>query len=416
MSNENQPYGVDISSHQYSGDGSRKVNFDKLNPLITFCGVRAGISWGYTDPWYTYSKAHLLAPRLDYHVVYPGEDANRQMDHFLQITNPQEHDRLALDLELDHGYSKYRITQTTIACLERLKSETGRYPLIYSRASWVNQFLQVSDLPQVDWWLANYLKALPPPFYTNEHPGPPALPAGVNTWMIHQTGDKGNGGAHGVVSYYIDQNRWNGTEEEMLAYFGLGEEGSHEIYLPIIVKPEPEPEPVDETHDGITLWNQHDERWGKQKLGNSAYTIAQMGCLLCCHASVMKKLGYDTDPGRLNVELRRIGGFTQHRIYFLMPQRLYPKVERHYWHGYLATANFERVKELVRQGLNPMIHVDREPSVYGMQEHWIVVLEGLVDDLRVYDPYDGTIKRFTSEFGDPTKNIHRINCMRRKKG
>lgn len=67
MTNQTQPYGVDISKYQYSDDGSRKINFDKLNPQITFCGVRAGISWGYTDPWYSYSKAHLIAPRFDYH-------------------------------------------------------------------------------------------------------------------------------------------------------------------------------------------------------------------------------------------------------------------------------------------------------------------------------------------------------------
>ncbi len=77
------PYGVDISSHQYSADGRQKVNFAMLNPLIKFCGVRAGISWGYTDRWYAYSKANLTVPRMDYHVIYPGEDANRQMDHFI---------------------------------------------------------------------------------------------------------------------------------------------------------------------------------------------------------------------------------------------------------------------------------------------------------------------------------------------
>ena len=416
MTNQNHIYGVDISKHQFSDDGKRKIDFDKLNPLIKFCGVRAGISWGYTDPWYSYSKAHLIAPRLDYHVTYPGEDANRQMDHFLRITNPGEHDRLVLDLELDHGYSKYRITQTVLACLERLRKETGRYPIIYSRASWVDQYLQVSDLPKLDWWLAHYRARLISPFYTPEHEGPPNLPKGVSTWLIHQTGERGNGGAHGVASYYVDQNRWNGTEDEMLRYFGLKKDETHDVYLPIVTVPEPEPEPKpkDKTHDGITLWDQHDERWGKQKLGNSAYTIAEMGCLLCCYASVMKKLGYETDPGKLNIELRRIGGFTEHRIYFLMPQTLYPKVERHYWYGYLATANFERVKELVRQGLNPMVHVDREPNLYGMQEHWVVVTDALDDDLKVYDPYDGTVKLFSSEFGDPKKNIHRINCMRKK--
>jgi GH25 family lysozyme M1 (1,4-beta-N-acetylmuramidase) len=242
LSNQNQPYGVDISKYQFSADGRIKINFDVLNPLIKFCGIRAAISWGYADPWFAYSWANIIAPRIAYHVTYMGENAIRQMDHFLQVVNPGEYDRLALDLELDNGFSKYQITQTVNACLECLKSETGRYPILYSRASWVNAFLQVSDLPEgLDWWLATYLSRLPEPAYTPEHPGPPWLPAGVNNWLIHQTGDRGNGAAHGVASHYIDTNRWNGTEDQMLAYFGLPEE-SHEVYLPIISTPEPEPE------------------------------------------------------------------------------------------------------------------------------------------------------------------------------
>lgn len=343
MNNQNQPYGVDISRYQYSQDGRQKINFDVLNPLIKFCGIRAAISWGYTDPWFFYSWTSATAPRLAYHVTYPGEDAIRQMDHFLQVVNPGEHDRLVLDLELDHGYSKYQITQTVLACLERLRSATGRYPVIYSRAFWVNDHLRVPDLPEgLNWWLATYLTPLPEPAYTVEHPGPPWLPVGVNNWLIHQTGDRGNGAAHGVASHYIDTNRWNGTEDQMLDYFDMTEE-SHEVYLPIIVVPEPEPKPlyqaevkkiasvrmkvrpapgstkavrslsagdqvnVYEEVDGwarigvrewfndrylqrvvekdernllpVPLWNQRDPRWGWLKMGNSGITIGEQGCL-----------------------------------------------------------------------------------------------------------------------------------------
>ena len=48
----------------------------------------------------------------------------------------------------------------------------------------------------------------------------------------------GNGKAVGVRSYYVDTNRWNGTLDEMRAYFGLGE----------VVPPEPEP-PVEKLFD-----------------------------------------------------------------------------------------------------------------------------------------------------------------------
>ena len=48
---------------------------------------------------------------------------------------------------------------------------------------------------------------------------------------MHQTAEHGNGSAVGVVSHYVDCNRFNGTQAELLAYFGLDEE----------TPPEPEP-------------------------------------------------------------------------------------------------------------------------------------------------------------------------------
>ena len=218
------PFGIDISKYQFSQDGKRKPDFDIINEKCDFVAVRAGISWGYVDQWFRYSWEHLDVPRLAYHVVYPGEIAAKQMDHFLNIVKPQEHDRLVLDMELDHGYSKTRITDTLLSCLEYLKGVTGRYPIVYSRASWINRFVDVSRLPKLDWWLAGYLKPRPAPLYTPEATPPPALPRGVNSWLIHQTGERGNGSAVGVASHYVDTNRWNGTKEQMLAYFGSGEE------------------------------------------------------------------------------------------------------------------------------------------------------------------------------------------------
>ena len=218
------PFGIDISKYQYSSDGKLKPDFDKINATCAFVAVRAGISWGYTDPWFSYSWEHLTVPRLAYHVVYPAEDSSRQMEHFLNIVQPEESDRLVLDLELDHGYSKARITQTVNDCLAYILENTGRYPVIYSRALWVNQFLDVSALPtNLDWWLAHYLARRPAPLYTPEKTPPPLLPKGVTQWLIHQTGERGNGGQVGVRSYYVDTNRFNGTHAELLAYFGLGE-------------------------------------------------------------------------------------------------------------------------------------------------------------------------------------------------
>jgi hypothetical protein len=89
--------------------------------------------------------------------------------------------------------------------------------------------VDVSKLPEVDWWLANYLKALPYPQFTPEKNPPPALTKCVDNWLIHQTCERGNGGEFGVASHYVDIDRWNTGNKEIADFFGLGEETPPEL-------------------------------------------------------------------------------------------------------------------------------------------------------------------------------------------
>jgi len=229
MSNQNLPYGVDVSAYQ------GQINFNKLLPMIDFMAARATISWGYQDKWFARNRELSKGtPFIAYHVLYPGEDVNRQAANLLRVAPPDEHIRYCIDSELDHGYNKATITNAIRNVSERLKSETGRYPLQYSRSSWLNQYVNIADLPVLDWWLAQYLRATEGVVYTPEHQGPPTLPKGIDNWLIHQTGERGNGLEHGIpasANRFIDTNRWNGTKDDILKYFGY--------------KSEPEPEPVE---------------------------------------------------------------------------------------------------------------------------------------------------------------------------
>ncbi len=232
MPNIRLPFGIDLSRYNTSADGKKQVDFDIINatnpPLVSFIAMRAGISWGYQDPWFNFyfKEAHRIGKiRMPYHVVYPGESAGRQMENFFRIVGNVDYDTvpLVLDLELDHGQTKARITQTTIQCLSIILQRTGRIPVIYSRAGWVNQFLHVPDLPPVHWWLAQYRHSLPYPLYTPEYPSPPTLPQGVADWKFHQTTQRGRSiGAPGM--YYMDHNRFNGSLEELNAWAGLAAE------------------------------------------------------------------------------------------------------------------------------------------------------------------------------------------------
>lgn len=466
------PFGIDISAYQYSQDGSRKPDFDLINEKCDFVAVRAGISWGYTDKWFSYSWSHVLRPRLAYHVVYPGESATAQMKHFLNIVHPTQNDRLVLDMELDHGYSKARITKTLVDCMNIIQTETGRYPVIYSRAYWINQFVDVNALPEkTDWWLANYLRSNPDPYFTPEMTPPPMLPNGVKNWLIHQTSKEQDGSAVGVVSHYVDTNRWNGTHDELLAYFGLGEE-----------TPEPEPEPqeplfqarvyswatpyvnvvaepslsagkvgfkyplaVTDVMSTVPDWyevpegwmmsqflerldydppatmlaikplSQRDTRWSSHKLGYSYLTIGSHGCLITAISMILNWYGKSTDPAQLNDALVRVGGFTGANLYWNAIAQVQPDI-------YLAKsidcyyipAPLHEIDALLADDVPVLVHVDFNLSTPAVEQHWVLIVGKSGSDYIINDPWTGEQVSFRTKYGDPARWIFRIRAYRRQ--
>ena len=227
MPNETLAFGIDLSRYNTSADDKVKVNFDIIaahDPEVAFIAMRAGVSWGYQDPWFAYYLAEaqrIERACLAYHVLYPGEPVGAQMDNFCRILGDVDLSQvpLVLDLELDHGQSMGRITQATSQAVTILTERAGRIPLIYSRTSWIDAHLRVADLPPVHWWLAQYRWPRPYPLYTPEYPSPPTpLPIRVTDWTIHQTGSRGK--SIGGASYFMDFNRWNGAKADVLAFVG----------------------------------------------------------------------------------------------------------------------------------------------------------------------------------------------------
>lgn len=465
------PFGIDLSRYQYSQDGKQKPNFDVINAKCAFVGVRAGISWGYIDPWFRYSWDHIDVPRLAYHVIYPGEDAQRQVDHFLNIVRPGEHDRLVLDVELDHGYSKARITNTLLDCLDFILENTGRYPIIYSRASWINQFVDVSALPSnLDWWLAGYLKPLPSPLYTKEATPPPALPIGVSNWLIHQTAEKGNGSEFGVASHYVDCNRFNGTLDELHAYFGMDEE----------TPPEPEPKlfdakvvttppnrlrtrytpngnvrpeadwlqsqaivPVYETHstgwwrvaaeawssatwmqrvDDLPLpppmsgdyayygavYSQRDARWASHPLGTRS-TIGANGCLMTCASMVANYFGHASNPLQLNNWLTDNEGYLDGNLFLWASiERLYPDM---HFDGFVYNPTTAQIRAAILGGTLPIMYVDFDDNTPLIEMHWVLGIGVTADDVLIADPWTGTIGLLSEMY---SKRVIRYGSYKRR--
>ena len=228
-------FGIDISRY---ASANELMDFEvaaKYEPYIRFIAIREGISWAYKDPFFDYHWNEITkmaewrgggkpVGRMAYHVLYPGENIQAQVDNLFKNVGDQAdwaHDRLVIDAELDHSQSKVRITQAIIDFGALCEKVTGRLPIIYSRRNWLLEDTQVGQLTKYDLWLAQYRWPIPYPLYTPEYTSPPQTD-GLHGWLIQQTGCKGNADLFGVYGkHYIDLDRWNGND--VTEYFGYNE-------------------------------------------------------------------------------------------------------------------------------------------------------------------------------------------------
>ena len=469
------PFGIDVSKWQGIN------NFAKIKANTSFVLVKATESWGYTDPKFRANWQGLAGHnRVAYSYVWLSDDPLRQANHLIDTVTQAgvdwRYDRLALDLEKSgHGLSKAEVARRVIIMMERIREVTGRYPILYSRANWVDSNMLVTDprIANADWWLAHYRFQLPKPLYTPEKDPPPALPNGVNNWLIHQTGERGNGSAVGVASHYVDTNRWNGTKQELLAYFGLTDD-----YEPLPPEPPEVQEPLFEAKvvtvyphrlrtrytpelgnnvrpeadwyksgqvvsvyetkpdwyrtavetwasaewlrrldyeeppvliDIPPLWQQ-DPRWKDILLGYSkTMTIGGWGCLI---VTLAMRLGLMPDV--VNERQKAVGGFTGANVYWQMVQVAFPQLtDFQYIECYWTPAPLDRIDSRLAEGVPVHVHVDLYNETASMEQHWVLIIGKNGDDYVMNDPWTGRQGSFREAYGDPARWIFRIASWRK---
>jgi len=223
-------FGIDVSRY----DGFLRWDaVDAHIPRVTFIAFRCTISWAYRDPFFAANWAEAGKRgynRMAYHVVYPNEDATKQADNFFtHLGKYDEHDRFVLDVEVEHDASLLKYTKTVSDIAQIFERNTGMLPILYSRAEFIQRRLLFRNLPKMHLWLAQYLKPKPGSIYADEHPGPPVLPKGASTWLIHQTGKDCRAFCASTDKKYQDYNRWNGDEKAVNEYFGRVKESKPTI-------------------------------------------------------------------------------------------------------------------------------------------------------------------------------------------
>ena len=225
------PFGIDVSSYQKNMDWSKAM---ATGARFAFVKATEG---NRVDPYFSLNWRELHKLKLPcgaYHFFRPRENLI-QIHNFVQEVINQGDGQLVLDLEDTGGLNRNAMTDLVNEALELIWLAVDHYPIIYSRASWLNSYINVGELPKLDYWLAQYKFANPFPFFTDMYPTDKlTAPRGIERQQIkfHQGSEKGNGSKYGAQSYYIDTNRFIGTQEELVAYFGG-------VVSPVVSEPEP---------------------------------------------------------------------------------------------------------------------------------------------------------------------------------
>jgi len=285
------------------------------------------------------------------------------------------------------------------------------------------------------------------------------LPRGVTNWLIHQTCEKGNGAEYGVASHYVDLDRWNGTSDDILKYFGL-------IGHP---EPEPVPEPLPEvlfqarvyswatpfvnlrseprvdkgtdvgdvypntivdvvevlpdwykTPNGYIMskylerlgipygedvlvyygpiYSQRDKRWKDYPLGTKS-TIGANGCLLTCASMVCNHLGHASNPFQLNEWLTENGGYESGNLFIWSAiERLYPDMK---FDSFVYNPNEQKIAEYIQLGSLPILLVDFNPSTPEAEMHWVLGIGIENGKITIADPWTGTMSYLSDVYPKP---------------
>jgi hypothetical protein len=164
----------------------------------------------------------------------------------------------------------------------------------------------------------------------------------------------------------------------------------------------------------LKYFSQADPAWKNIKLGTSTVaTIGSHGCLLCDVASILTYYQKDTNPARLNDDLKRVNGFYQGSllVYGAVTQ-IYPDVTID-WSNYIdcstESAPLDKIDAILQSKRLVIVKVDFKPATSELNEHWVTII-GKTEDgsYLIMDPIDGSEQFFQARYGDPARYIFKI--------
>jgi lysozyme len=198
--------GIDVSHWQGTITWS-KVKGDGNSFVIckaTEGGTNRTAPYGayYKDPTFDANWAAIKAngmTRGAYHFGRPGRDPITQADFFVNTVRPTSGDlQLVLDLEVTDGKSAAQVWAWTQMFCSRVKTRTGRPPIIYCSPSfWTTNVGNPTNNMNCPLWIANW------------NVTSPTIPRAWGTWTFWQYSSTGTTNG---ISGIVDQDYFNGDQ------------------------------------------------------------------------------------------------------------------------------------------------------------------------------------------------------------
>lgn len=211
------PYGVDVSRFQHTS-AYPTINWSQVKASgKSFVFVKATEGTTYTSPNYgdVYDARNAGLYSGAYHFARPSypvrSDALAEADHFTDVIGDIRTANTlppVLDLEDAGSLSQGDLVQWVQLFLERVRSNTGRAPIIYvSPSFWSSKMADHQGFQQYALWVAHYTSA-----------SSPIVPGGWKFYSFWQySSSKTTPGISGGVGS-VDQNSFNGGASQLASF------------------------------------------------------------------------------------------------------------------------------------------------------------------------------------------------------
>jgi lysozyme len=152
--------GVDVSHYQGEINWEQVSSMNVKNDTIQFAYIKATEGITIVDDKSKYNIENARANDVDagfYHFFRPSVSAIKQADFFIDNSYNYNYNlRPALDVEVNEEFASDVLVDSILTFLNRVEDRTDERPIIYTYANFYDTYLNVDELSDEIFWMAQY--------------------------------------------------------------------------------------------------------------------------------------------------------------------------------------------------------------------------------------------------------------------